>query len=373
MINVGIDLGTTNTVVATDMQVRRISEAGGSSPILASVVAFPPSGVTLVGQAARRRRAIDPKNTIFSAKRLMASKWHSRRANDFRDHYPFELVETDEGYAAFKTRAGIISPPQVGAKVISAICQRTALNPEELNAVVTVPAEFDQEQRNATVEAVKTAGVNRVRVIDEPSATALAYSHRSAAQHERIAVYDLGGGTFDLAIISCAGSNFDVLAHGGDAYLGGDDIDRRIAAWAADELLKRCNWDLHSDPEVFDRLIVECERAKIRLSQSDTTNIELAQVDPAAPETALNVEINQRLLSELATDLVRRTFSICDEVLRDANTKASEIDAVFLAGGITQLQMIRQGIASYFGTPPRCDFDPMEVVSIGASLAAAEG
>jgi molecular chaperone DnaK (HSP70) len=185
----------------------------------------------------------------------------------------------------------------------------------------------------------------------------------------RIAVYDLGGGTFELAVVDCRDRPFRVLANRGDLYLGGDDIDQAIAEWVAGEVLDQQRWDLRDNRLVFDRLVVECERAKMRLCYTSETKVELSQVDPAVPGGASTVTLNQERLRVLCDSLVRRTFIICDEVLAMAGIKVSDLDAVFLAGGSTQLPMVRDGVAQYFGKAPRCEFDPMEVVGIGASLA----
>jgi molecular chaperone DnaK len=183
-------------------------------------------------------------------------------------------------------------------------------------------------------------------------------------------VYDLGGGTFDLAIVDCSGPHARVIAHGGDAYLGGDDVDSAIAAWVADQVVRQFGWDLRRDPVVLDRLLVQCERAKVRLGFAQDVRIELSQVDPAAPAAAQGVVLSRAKFDELSHDLVTRTFIVCDQVLKAASTTARDIDAVFLSGGTTLLPAVREGVARYFGSLPRCDYDPMEVVAVGASLAS---
>jgi molecular chaperone DnaK len=188
---------------------------------------------------------------------------------------------------------------------------------------------------------------------------------------ERAVVYDLGGGTFDMSVLDCTESPFRVLARGGDLYLGGDDIDRAIAAWAAEEVARVHRWDLRSDPVVWDRLVIECERAKIRLCYAKETRIELAQVDPAAPAAESCIDLADTMLADLCMDLVKRTFVICDAVLNQAGTRAQDIDAVFLAGGATQLPTVQSAVKQYFGRTPRCSYDPMEVVGIGASVLGA--
>ena len=205
-------------------------------------------------------------------------------------------------------------------------------------------------------------------MLEEPVATSLAYATTTAQRNARALVYDLGGGTFDLALIEHTDGGARVIRHAGDSFLGGDDIDRALAQWVAQEVLAQHKWDLRSDAEVYERLVVQVERAKIRLGSAATARIELSQVDPAAPAAADGVTLTREKAAELAMPFVQRTFALADEVLRDAGLKASQIDAVYLAGGATLMSCVRDGVAGYFGRLPRCDFDPMEVVAIGASL-----
>jgi molecular chaperone DnaK len=371
MRTIGIDLGTTNTVAAIDGIAMQHASGLDSSPILPSVVAFPPSGAVLTGATAKKRRAIDPKNTIYSAKRLMGQRWLSYAGTQFRKHYPFELVETKAGACAFETRAGRQTPVDIGAKLVEKIfAARTTLR-SSLTAVVAVPAAFESAGRDATRKAVEQAGVERVTIVDEPVATAVAYA---TARNERLRyalVYDLGGGTFDLAIIDCSQPQARVIRHAGDPYLGGDDIDRAISDWVAVQVLARHGLDLRSDAEVFDRLVVQCELAKVRLGSNESALIELGQIDPAAPAGAQSVVLERAKLAELAQPLVGRTFLLCDQVLREAGLRSSDIDAVYLAGGTTLMPIVREGVASYFGKLPRCELDPMQVVAVGASLMMA--
>jgi molecular chaperone DnaK len=366
MKTIGIDLGTTNTVAAVDGKATRLGAEG--SAILPSVVAYPPSGVTLVGTPARRRRTIDVKNCIFSAKRVIGKEWHAERTQEFRKRYPFDTVCTDDGRPGFRTRAGVVTAEDVAAAVLSVIASEVRGDGEDLGAVVTVPSEFGLGEREATTRAARKAGFGDVRILDEAVATAVAYrSQRSDVR--TAAVYDLGGGTFDLAIVDCAGRPFQVIGQLGDQYLGGDDVDRTLAEWAADTVLAEHRWDLRSEPEVFDRLVLQCERAKIRLSYGKETKIELAQIDPSSAVAERSIILTQSRMMELCTHLVRRTFVICDEVLRKAGIKAAAVDAVYLAGGSTQLPSVRAGVEQYFGKPVHLRHDPMEVVAIGASRA----
>ncbi len=363
---VGIDLGTTNTVVARNFETLCIE---GSGCVMPSAVAFPPNGATLIGKAARRRRAMDPKNTILSAKRIIGARWHSSYTAQFGEHYPYDLVESPEGGAAFKTRAGVLSPVHIGGAVVSGLCQFAKCPVQDVHAVVTAPVGFDQRRRDATSLAVSRAKFASVRVIEEPIATALAYLNRSSLKYAF--VYDLGGGTFDAAVVDCSSYPFRVIGHGGDPYLGGDDVDRTIALYVADRTLARDGWDLSNDAVTFDRLVHACELAKCELSESEQAAIAIPSVDPAAPESCGVIPITREEVQQLTLDLVRRTFAMCDEVLAQASLKARDMEAVFLAGGSTLLPGLRGYIESYFGKRPRFDIDPMQVVSLGASLAAA--
>lgn len=367
METIGIDLGTTNTVAASNAQVLALWQ--GTPPILPSVVAYLPNGETAVGVAARERRAIDAKNTIYSAKRVIGETWDSSRAREFARYYPFDLVAVGDRKVGFRTRAGVWSPVDVAAEVLRALCRQTDRRPNALEAVVTVPAAFGQAQVEATLEAALAAGFARARCIAEPIATALAYLGRSSLHHA--VVYDLGGGTFDLAIVDCSRQPLRIVAYDGDPYLGGDDVDHAIAKFVADQILREYGWDLRSDTAVFTRLILESERAKLRLSATSSTTLELERVDPAMPSKLRPVSLDRAKVWELGAALIKRTFSICDRVLGDAGLTVRDIQAVFLAGGTTLLPGVREAVASYFGPRLRYDLDPMLAVSLGASIAAA--
>lgn len=363
---VGIDLGTTNTVIARNFQALPLD---GGGVVMPSAVAFLPNGETVVGSGARRRRAMDPKNTLLSAKRVIGARWHSSSTAQYREHYPYDLLETSDGGVVFRTRAGLVSPIDVGGKVVTELCERTQTVTEEVHAVVTVPVGFDKPRRDASAEAVSHAAFSTVRAVEEPIATALAYLSRSSLRYAF--VYDLGGGTFDAAVVDCSRYPFRVVGHGGDPYLGGDDVDRTIAIYVADRTLVRDSWDLTNDAVTFDRLVLASELAKCELTETEQAAIAIPSVDPAAPSSCGIVRITRQEVQQLTLDLVRRTFGICDEVLADAHVKARDIDAVFLAGGSTRLPGLRAYVESYFGKRPRFDLDPMSVVSLGASLAAA--
>jgi molecular chaperone DnaK len=365
---VGIDLGTTNTVLAANAQVVPLRAAGDNATIMPSVVAYLPDGGIAVGVGARERRAMDAKNTIYSAKRVIGEAWHSARVREFATYYPFDIVQGADGHAGFKTRSGIKTPTEIASAVVRALCSSAGLDARAHEAVVSVPAGFAPSQRAATLRAVREAGFQRVRCVAEPVATALAYMNRTDVR--RGVVYDLGGGTFDLAILDCTSDPFRIVAYGGDPYLGGDDIDHALATFVADMVLQQHGWDLRSDPQVFTRLVLEAEKAKVRLSFATSTVINLEQVDAAAPAAVTVVPIERHAVMELSAALIRRTFLVCDQVLADADVPARDVQAVFLAGGTTLVPGVREAVAQYFGQKLRHELDPMHVVSVGASIAA---
>lgn len=363
MIQVGIDLGTTNTSMCVGM---RMVEHQDGSVILPSVVAFPPSGTQLVGYSAKRRRAIDPGNTIFSAKRIIGAKWTSSQVAEFKRRYPvFSLTKAEDDTALFETRAGSISPIDVGNRIVSELAKSMKEAPDKCVATGAVPAAFPKEQREATKAALLKAGFKQVNIIDEPTATAVAYMSRRP--FKTAAVYDLGGGTFDFSLVKNQQGKLEILAAGGEPFLGGDDVDHSLATFIAEDILRALSIDLKSDPAVFDRLAQECEQAKIRLAYVNEASLDLARVDPALPANKTFV-INRDLLSHTAMDLVRKTFVVCDDVLRQAGIKASQVDDVFLSGGGVLIPSVWDGVKEFFAKQPRCEFAPTEVVSVGTSL-----
>jgi molecular chaperone DnaK len=368
MTTLGIDLGTTNTAAALDGCTLELAGRALAQRVLPSVVAFPPSGATLVGTAARDRRAMDPKNTLVSTKRLIGRGWFAPETREFERRYPLDLVRTADDGVAFDTRAGVVTPIDVATRLLATVREQAPRDAAAPQVVIGVPSSFDLDGRKATLTAARGAGFDWVRIIDEPIATAWAYHDLLPSKIRFTAIYDLGGGTFDLAIVDRGRPPFQVVGRGGDPYLGGDDLDRALADWAAATLLRERGWDLASDRLVFDRLVVECEHAKIRLSRATTTTIDLAAVDPAAPAGAGTLVLERSRLAALATDLVRRSFGVCDEVLGRAGVKTRDLDAVLLAGGCCLLPPVQEAIAGYFGRTPCVDLDPLEVVAIGASM-----
>ena len=365
----GIDLGTTNSVAAIENHVFAVSEEGRTS--LPSVVAFLPNGHTLVGETARRRRVIDGENTIYSSKRIIGRVWNDSRSTTFRERYPFTLVEGEDGRPLFETRSGRFSATQIASMVLSKVLDCVRSIPTEYEVNVTVPASFGSGQRVATTEAAELAGLRQVHLMAEPLATTYAYLSLPRS-YGRVMVYDLGGGTFDCAVIDCAGDRPEMMAHSSDLLLGGDDIDQRLADWVARYILEKYNWDVTNYAEIQCCLLARCEEAKIELSTHEEAVIEISQLDPESPAAGDGVTVTRSLLEELSDDLVQRSFITCDAVLRSSETRAEEIDSVFLAGGTTLLPFIQEGVRGYFGRPGMLEFDPTEVVARGACLAPPE-
>ena len=369
---IGLDLGTTNSVIALNarpLELAPVSPDDEVAVLMPSAVSFPPSGATLVGMPARRRRAMDPLNTIVSSKRIIGEGWSSYNVVWFRESSPYSMVKASEGGIAFQTRAGRYSAEQIASLIVATLWRRASLTPQDLTVVVAVPTTFGAHNCDATRAAVARTGVQEVKVIHEPLPTALAYLRRSSLRYA--VIYDLGGGTFDLSIIDCASSPVKLLAHGGDLYLGGDDIDLAIAEWAAEKVLSTHRWDLKADKEVFAGLVAECEQAKVRLSRAEVTEVAIPQADPAMPDHVPNITLDRATLWDLALPTVRRTFGLCDEVFDRAHLRASAAEAVFLAGGTTALPGFADYIGKYFDKRPRSDIDPMQVVAIGASMGAS--
>ncbi len=362
-----IDLGTTNTVAAIENFPLPISGEDGRST-LPSVVSFLPDGTIQYGIQAKRRRSIDPPNTIFSAKRILGRRWSEATTRDFCDRYPFEMIEIDDDTPAFVTRAGPFTATDIAATLLSGIFSQVKHVPGGFErTIVSVPAGFDGRQRSATVAAAEKAELPSVRLIDEPLATAHAYMAVSNPV-SMAAVYDLGGGTFDFSIVDWTRGTPRLLASQSDLLLGGDDVDQLLAGWVVEHVLERYNWDLASYTEVYARLLVECERAKIRLSFFDETAIDLSEVDPDCPARFEPLQIRRELLDRISEDLVRRTFVTCDRVLAEAGLRCEDLKAVFMAGGSTHLDKVREGVENYFGKPGRFELEPSEVVAMGASL-----
>ena len=363
----GIDLGTTHTVVAHNGKVLPVASGETQPTLLPSVLAYPPTREELVGWEAKRRRLIDPRNTLMSTKRLIGSKSGSYRARRFDEHHPYDVVDLD-GVAAIKTRFGVVTPVDAATRFLRAAVAGAGC-PTSTRGVITVPAAFEEDERQATIAAGRAAGFKQSLLIEEPVATAIAYLSQSNVRYG--VVYDLGGGTFDLALVDCSRYPFRVVAYAGDPYLGGDDVDRVLAQRVSERVLREYRWDLASEQTTFARLVASCEVAKVALSSEERVVIDLAEVDPAGPWTSQPFAIERHELVGIVRDVVMRTFVIVDHVLSDAGVRAREVDAIFLAGGSTSLPGLREMVGKYFQKRARFDIDPMHVVALGASLAAA--
>jgi len=369
---IGVDLGTTNTVVATDAKVLPLRTADGAARSVPSVVAFPPTGGVLVGAGARRRRAMDPHNTLSSTKRLIGRLATSVVVGDFGRRYPQVLEALPDGSIGFRTRAGVVSPVDAASLVMKAAFQAAQVDAEIASGVITVPAAFQHAQREATRRAGRLAGLADVRLLEEPVAVALAHG-KQHIPGRYCAVYDFGGGTFDFAILELKGDNLHIVAHGGDLFLGGDDLDAAFAGVAIARLLREHNWDITTSPEALNRLILEAESAKRALSTAETAPIRMSQVDPDTPVADVVIEVTRKEFEASVMNLGRRTFLACDEVLREASLSPREISAVFLAGGTTMSPLVHKMAAGYFGLPPSHTISPLEAIAVGASVAASSG
>jgi molecular chaperone DnaK (HSP70) len=363
----GLDLGTTNTTLASLGRPMPLGETG--AVLLPSAVAFLPSGTMLVGEPAKNRRAIDPTNTLVSTKRVLGVAPGSPEAQRFAATSS-HVFEAREGEVAFRTRCGAFRPSDVariGATQALTLAGVSSLAVPLL--VVGVPATYDPDRRQLVLRAMSKLGFGDVRVVDEPVLTAVSYVGRSSVR--RALVFDLGGGTFDTAVIEGHRHPFRVLAHGGDPYLGGDDIDRSLAERVRMAVLRESGWDLASDPVAFDKLTHAVERAKISLGFDDLALVEIAEVDPAAPTSVTCVRVTREMLAEAVAPVLARAIRIVDEVLDRARTSVKDLDAVFLAGGSIRLPGLREALEQRLGKRPRLDVDPACTVAIGASFVAA--
>ena len=367
---IGIDLGTTNSCVAVmegnDPVVIPNSEGGRTTP---SVVAFAKNGERLVGQPAKRQAITNPKNTIFSVKRFMG-----RFINEVTDEMtkvPYEVVTGDNNTARIKIGDRVYSPPEISAMTLQKM-KKTAeeyLGQEVTEAVITVPAYFNDSQRQATKDAGEIAGLTVKRIINEPTAAALAYGLDKKTSDHTVAVYDLGGGTFDISILQLGDGVFEVKSTNGDGHLGGDDFDQRVVDWIADEFKKSDGIDLRNDPMALQRLKEAAEKAKIELSSSATTDINLPFVTATQEGPKhLNLNLSRSKFEQLIDDLVKRTKTPCETAIKDAGVSQSEIDEVILVGGSTRIPMVQQLVKDLFGKEPHKGVNPDEVVAIGAAI-----
>ncbi|MCG3172783.1 MAG: Chaperone protein DnaK [Myxococcota bacterium] len=372
---IGIDLGTTNSCVAVmegaEPVVLPNSEGNRTTP---SMVGFSESGERLVGQVAKRQAVTNPENSIYSVKRLMGRKYESDEVSEFKLHAPYTIVRAENGDAWVQVRGKAYSPAEVSAMILTKMKQTAEdyLGEEVTEAVITVPAYFNDAQRQATKDAGAVAGLTVLRIINEPTAAALAYGLDKKDQHQIVAVYDLGGGTFDISVLELHNGVFEVRSTSGDTYLGGDDFDLRLIDHLADEFLRENNIDLRNDRMALQRLKEAAEKAKHELSSSMETEVTLPFItaDETGPKH-LNVAITRAQFEQMVSDLVERTIEPCKAALSDAGLTVEQIDNVILVGGMTRMPRVQERVAQFFKKQPNKTVNPDEVVAVGAGIQGA--
>ncbi len=368
---IGIDLGTTNSCVAImsggDPVVIANAEGSRTTP---SVVGITDKSERLVGQIAKRQAITNPENTIFSVKRLMGRKFDSRQVQEAMKRLPYKVTKGGNGDAHVEIRGKQYSPPEVSAMILQKMRQTAEdyLGEKVTEAVITVPAYFDDSQRQATKDAGQIAGLNVLRIINEPTAASLAYG-LDKKKDERIAVYDLGGGTFDISILEIGEGVFEVKSTNGDTFLGGDDFDQRIMDWLVDEFRKDQGIDLRKDRMALQRLKEAAERAKIELSSSQESEINLPFItaDQSGPKHMV-IKLTRAKLEQLVDDLIQRTVEPCKKALADAGVTAKDVNEVVLVGGMTRMPKVIQVVRDFFGKEPHKGVNPDEVVAVGAGI-----
>jgi len=377
---IGIDLGTTNSCVAImegdKIKVIENSEGARTTP---SIVAYLDNGEIRVGQPAKHQAVTNPKNTIYASKRLIGRRFDEQMVKRTQETVPYKIVKADNGDAWVEVLGDQdLAPQQVSAQVLMKM-KKTAedyLGHEVKEAVITVPAYFNDSQRQATKDAGRIAGLEVKRIINEPTAAALAYGMDKKPGNRKIAVYDLGGGTFDISIIEIAEVDgehqFEVLSTNGDTFLGGEDFDQRIINYLVDEFKNTSGIDLRNDPLALQRLKEAAEKAKIELSSTQQTEVNLPYItaDASGPKH-MNVKMTRAKLESLVEDLVKRTVEPCKTALKDANMDAAKIDDVILVGGQTRMPLVQETVRQFFGKDPRKDVNPDEAVAMGAAIQGA--
>ncbi len=373
---IGIDLGTTNSCVAVmEGDKPRVIENAEGDRTTPSIVAYTDDGEVLVGQSAKRQAVTNPKNTLFAIKRLIGRKFDDDEVQKDISMVPYNIVKADNGDAWVEVNGKKMAAPEVSARILMKM-KKTAedyLGEEVTEAVVTVPAYFNDSQRQATKDAGRIAGLDVKRIINEPTAAALAFGMDKAPGDRKVAVYDLGGGTFDISIIEIADvegeKQFEVLATNGDTFLGGEDFDLRLIEYLAAEFKKEQGIDLHNDPLALQRLKEAAEKAKIELSTAQQTDVNLPYVtaDASGPKH-LNIKITRAKLESLVDDLVSRTIEPCKLALKDAGLSVGDIDDVIMVGGQIRMPKVQQAVQEFFGKEPRKDVNPDEAVAIGAAI-----
>ncbi len=371
---IGIDLGTTNSCVAVmEGKNARVIENEEGVRTTPSMVAFTEDGETLVGMPAKRQAVTNPQNTLFAVKRLIGRRFADPVVAKDKDMVPYNIVKADNGDAWVEVRGSAKAPSQISAEVLKKMKQTAErhLGGKVEKAVITVPAYFNDSQRQATKDAGKIAGLEVLRIINEPTAAALAYG-MDKGKNQTIAVYDLGGGTFDVSVLEIGDGVFEVKSTNGDTFLGGEDFDLRIIDYIADEFKKENGIDLRGDRLALQRLKEAAEKAKIELSSTAQTEINLPFItaDQSGPKH-LTMKVSRAKLEMLVDDLIDRTIEPCRKALKDAGLGASEIDEVILVGGMTRMPKVYEKVQQFFGKEPHQGVNPDEVVAIGAAIQAA--
>jgi len=375
---IGIDLGTTNSCVAVlENGVARVIENSEGARTTPSIIAFTNDDEVLVGQSAKRQAVTNPKNTVFAIKRLIGRRFKDDVVQKDIKMVPYKIVEAENGDAWVEVHGKKMASPEISARILMKLKKdaEAYLGEEVTEAVITVPAYFNDSQRQATKDAGRIAGLEVKRIINEPTASALAFGMDKPKGDTKIAVYDLGGGTFDVSIIEIAEiegeHQFEVLSTNGDTFLGGEDFDSRVIEFLASEFKKESGVDVHNDPLALQRLKEAAEKAKIELSSSQQTDVNLPYItaDASGPKH-LNVKLTRAKLESLVDELITRTKGPCEMALKDAKLKASDIDDVILVGGQTRMPKVQEMVKAIFGKEPRKDVNPDEAVALGAAIQA---
>ncbi|CAI8715096.1 molecular chaperone DnaK [Pseudomonas soli] len=376
---IGIDLGTTNSCVSVlENGTAKVIENAEGARTTPSIIAYANDGEILVGQSAKRQAVTNPHNTLFAVKRLIGRRFEEDVVQKDIKLVPYKIVKANNGDAWVEASGKEMAPPQISAEVLKKM-KKTAedyLGEPVTEAVITVPAYFNDSQRQATKDAGRIAGLDVKRIINEPTAAALAYGMDKGKGDHTVIVYDLGGGTFDVSVIEIAEVDgehqFEVLATNGDTFLGGEDFDMRLIDYLVDEFKKESGMDLKNDPLALQRLKEAAEKAKIELSSAQSTDVNLPYItaDATGPKH-LNVKISRAKLESLVEDLVNRTIEPCRIALKDAGIDASKIDDVILVGGQTRMPMVQKAVADFFGKEARKDVNPDEAVAMGAAIQGA--
>jgi molecular chaperone DnaK len=372
-VTIGIDLGTSNSCVAAvvDGQPRVLANAAGERTT-ASVVAFHADGSIVVGNRAKAEVILDPRHTVSSAKRLIGRYFFSEEVRKARAVYRYEIVAGENHSVRIRVREEEFSLPEISAFVLKEMKQTAehALGREVTRAVITVPAYFNDSQRQATKDAGRIAGLDVMRILNEPTAAALAYGY-GRQLNQRVVIYDLGGGTFDVSVLEIGADVFEVRSTCGDTYLGGDDFDDRLIDLLADRVQAESGVNVRSEPQAFEQLKAAAEAAKIALSERDQVRISLPDLARGANGSiGVDYELTRAEFDKLTRDLVQRTFKVCDEALQQAGVSPRELDGVILVGGPTRLSSIRASVKGYFQRDPETGINPDEVVAMGAAIHA---